>query len=404
MEDNMNIKIQNSGKNGVTNTKGTSRNLAEYLEHEDKERREKGLTVFPFVKADGTPVSKEEVIDKLDRNNKRLSKKDDKYYHIVAAFSKNEILALGNTDEEVFDKALIIIRCLSDAYAGNFHKKGIEDGDDLVIFWKPHFSRGDNNELQFHLHGIVSRRGKGNGPKLSPLTAHRNTTSGPVLGGFDRKAFADKGEKLFDKLLDYHRKVDETFEYNNAMKHGTAEKKAEQAELLARENEASLRKEMTAALEKRRKRKRLQEEVEELNEAIENGSLVPPTPEKSLAEAMEIASLAPGIQECFATSEDRFFLELNLMAMGLSCQSEKAPDGGVQDLLFTRRGQIIKASDLFNEAQLKHLLVRWESLTGEDPAYKVKARKEARQKEEQFRKLKEALTPETTARKRGLHL
>lgn len=54
-EKDMNVKIQSSGKNGATNTKGTSRNLAEYLEHEDKDRREKGLPVFPFVKADGTP-------------------------------------------------------------------------------------------------------------------------------------------------------------------------------------------------------------------------------------------------------------------------------------------------------------------------------------------------------------
>ena len=65
-----------------------------------------------------------------------------------------------------------------------------------------------------------------------------------------------------------------------------------------------------------------------------------------------------------------------------------------------RRGQIIKASDLFDEAQLKHLLDRWESLTGEEPAYKVKAREAARQREEKYRKLKEVLTPDTTDIKR----
>ncbi len=404
MDEDMNIKIQSSGKNGATNTKGTSRNLAEYLEHEDKERIENGLLVFPFVKADGTPISKEEVIDKIDRNNMRLSKSDYKFYHLVVAMSKAENLAMGKTDEEVFDNALTLIRAISNAYAQNFHKEGVEDGDDLEIFWKPHFTRGENDELQFHLHAIVSHRAKGNGVKLSPLTTHRNTQSGPALGGFDRKAFASRCEKLFDELMSYDRKVAESFAYQNAMAHGTAEEKAQQAERLARENEASLRAEMTAALEKRRKRKRQMAEAEELNESIKHGSLVLPNHEKNLAEALEIASLSPGIQECFATSEDRFFLELNLTAMGLTCRSLMVPEGGVQDLLFTHRGQVIKSSDLFDEAQLKHLLDRWETLTGEEPAYKVKAREAARQKEEQFRKLKEALKPETAARKRGLHL
>lgn len=403
-DDIMNIKIQNSGKNGATNTKGTSRNIAEYLQHEDKERRAKGLPVFPFVKADGTPIPKEEVIDKIDRNNKRLSKSDYKFYHLVVAMSKAENLALGKTDEEVFDNALTLIRAISDAYAANFHKAGVDDGNDLEIYWKPHFTRGENNELQFHLHAIVSHRAKGNGPKLSPLTAHRNTQSGPARGGFDRNAFASRCEKLFDELIHYDRQVAETFEYQKVMAHGTAEEKAQQVERLAQENEAGLRAEMEAAFDKRRKRKRQQAEAEELNEALKKGSLVLPTPEKGLAEALEIASLTPGIQECFAESAERLFLDLNLAAIGLSCRSEMAPDGGVQDLLFTRRGQVIKASDLFDEAQLKNLLDRWEAFTGEEPAYKVKARMAARQKEEQFRKLKEALTPETTARKRGLHL
>ena len=111
------------------------------------------------------------------------------------------------------------------------------------------------------------------------------------------------------------------------MAHGPAEEKAQQTERLARENKAGLRVEMEAAFDIRRKRQ--QAEAEELNEALKKGSLVFPTPEKNLAEALEIASLTPGLQECFATSEERLFLELNLMAMGLSCRSVMAPDGGV---------------------------------------------------------------------------
>lgn len=404
MEKAMNIKIQNSGKNGATNTKGSSRALAQYCEHEDDERRKLGKTVFPFATADGTPVTTEEVIDKIDRNGVCLHKEEDRHYMITINPSASEVRAMGKDDQEIYENAKILMKYILDAYAEGFHNDAVSDRSDLEVFWKPHYTRGENGEDQFHIHVIVSRRAKGKGAKISPMTNHRDTQTGPVKGGFDRKAFFERGEKLFDQLFNYERKVAESFEYLNAMAHGTAEEKAQQAERLARENEASLRAEMTAALEKRRKRKRQMAEAEEINEAIKKGSLVLPTPEKNLAEALEIASLTPGIQECFATSEDRLFLELNLMAMGLSCRSEMAPDGGVQDLLFTRRGQVIKASDLFDEAQLKHLLDRWEALTGEEPAYKVKARKAARQKEEQFRKLKEALTPETTARKRGLHL
>ncbi len=121
----MNVKIQNSGKAGQTNTKGTSRNLAEYLEHEDAERRAEGKEVFPFTKADGTPIPKEEVISKIDRNRARLSKADDKFYHIVVSPSENEVAAMGDNDQEVYQKALKLIRAISDSYAEGFHKEGV---------------------------------------------------------------------------------------------------------------------------------------------------------------------------------------------------------------------------------------------------------------------------------------
>ena len=400
----VNIKIQNSGADGTSNTKGSSRNLAEYLEHEDQERLDQGKPIYPFTTPDGIPVDKEEVIAKIDRNRSHLGKKEDKFLHLIISPSKKEIAAMGKEDKELYEKGIQYARLISDAYAQNFHRNGIESSDDLLIYWKPHFTRGENDEEQFHLHAIVSRKSKDGEKSLHALTPHRNTENGAVKGGFDRSAFFERGEKLFDQLFNYERKVEESFAYQNAMAHGTAEEKAQQAERLARESEASLRAELEESIGQRRKRKRQQAEADELNEAIKQGSLSLPTPEKGLAEALEIASLTPGIQECFASSEDRLFLELNLMAMGLSCRSEMAPDGGVQDLLFTLRGQVIKASDIFDEAQLKQLLDRWEAFTGEEPAYKVHAREATRQHEEKYRKLKEALTPETAARKRGLHL
>lgn len=385
-EKDMNVKIQSSGKNGATNTKGTSRNLAEYLEHEDKDRREKGLPVFPFVKADGTPVPKEEVIDKIDRNNARLSKTDYKFYHLVCALSKSENLVMGNSDEEVFQNALILIRAISDAYAENFHKEGVEDGDDLEIFWKPHFTRGDNDELQFHLHAIVSRRAKRNGPKLSPLTAHRNTQSGPVTGGFDRKAFAERCEKLFDQLMHYDRKVAETFEYLNTFAHGTAEEKAEQAVRMARENEASLRAEMEAAFGKRRKRKKERNEVEELAALLEKKDFKLPVPQQNIADAIDLAALGNDLTRVLSASSDKQSMMLNLACMGLSIKPVIGENGGVADFAITHKGRQVNASTLVNDRQLFTLLSRWERITGQASAMSVRQQKEE-QAEERKRKL-----------------
>ena len=42
------------------------------------------------------------------------------------------------------------------------------------------------NELNMHCHLIVSRKDQSNKKKLSPLTNHKNTKKGKVIGGFDR--------------------------------------------------------------------------------------------------------------------------------------------------------------------------------------------------------------------------
>ena len=400
----MNIKIQNSGANGASNTKGSSRELATYLGHEDPERIAQGKPVYPFTTPEGIPVDKEEVIAKIDRNKSHLGKNDDKFLHLIISPSPKEIAAMGKEEKEIYEKGIQYAKLVADAYAQNFHREGIVSSEDLLIYFKPHFTRGENGEDQFHLHGIVSRKSKDGDKFLQALTPHRNTEKGAVKGGFDRKAFYERCEKLFDQLVNYERKVAESFEYQNAQAHGTPEEKAQQADRLARENETAIRAEMEAAFNKRRKRKRQQAEAEELNEAIKKGSLVLPAPERSLADALEVASLVPSIQECFTTSAERLFLDLNLAAMGLSCHPEMAQEGGVRDLLFTHRGRIIRASELFTETQLTQLLNRWETLTGEEPAFKVKARKAAREQEEKYRKLKETLTPEKSARRRGLHL
>jgi hypothetical protein len=48
--------------------------------------------------------------------------------------------------------------------------------------------------------------------------------------------------------------------------------------------------------------------------------------------------------------------------------------------LVTLKGEQIYASDLFKAERLVHLLDKWESMTGQTPAYKIKAEQDATEK------------------------
>ena len=268
----MNVKILNSSVDGTTNNKGGCAALAEYINHEDEQRLAEGKEILPYTTPDGVEVSTEEVIMKIDRNHSHLGKNDDKFYGLVVSPSEDEIKAMGSTEEEIYASGLKLMKGISDTYAQNFNRDGIEDSSDLVMYWKPHFTRGDNGEWQFHIHGIVSRKSKGMGGKsikLSPLTNHRNTENGAVKGGFDRKSFFVKCEKLFDKLFKFERSIVQTFEYNNAQIHGTPEEKAKLAERIAAEKAPELKESIAASIARRRESIKVQNDVGELSTLLE---------------------------------------------------------------------------------------------------------------------------------------
>ena len=227
----MHVKIQGGGKNkGVHANTGSSASLVSYLQHEDAERLAEGKEVFPFFTGTGVALTPGEVIEKLDRNKKKLSKTDAKFFHIDINPSKDEIPYLGSTDEEIVANATIFCQKLTDEYAKNFNHEKIHGAEDIMIFFKPHFSRDDSKDLEFHLHAIVSRKDIHNQVKLSPMSNHRGTSNGPVKGGFDRKKFQESCERVFDENFGYERKVADTFAYKLAMKKGTVEEKAVQEE------------------------------------------------------------------------------------------------------------------------------------------------------------------------------
>ncbi len=386
-EDDMNIKIQNSGADGASNTKGSCRDLAHYINHEDEERLAAGLEPLPYTTPDGDEVTTEEVIAAIDANTKGLSRSADKFFHLVVSPSQDEIRAMGSTDEEVYESGLKLIKAISDAYAENFHRAGLLDSASLELYWKPHFTRGNDGELQFHIHGVVSRKTKrleglgGKQLKISPVTNHKETTKGAVQGGFDRKAFARSCEKLFDKLFEYNRKVAETFDYQNAMKHGSVEEKAEQAELLAAENAEELKASIKEGIGRRRKNLSNKQDMAELTAMLEKGATLPTRKDDTLSSAINQAEIKAFVLRHFEDATSSTLLEIKLIGDGITMHIIKAKDRGVADIEFVKAGKRISAIDIMNPHEHRTLLDNWARLSGQIPVFRLQERRAAKEQQ-----------------------
>lgn len=207
--------------NGTYNNSGSSRRLANYLEHEDLERMEKGIYTEGFFNLTEDNIYKSKVIKDIDANIGQLLKTDAKFYAIHVSPSKKEIQAMGNTEQEQAEAMKRYIReVFIPEYAKNFNKK--LSATEIKFYGKIHFDRSrSNNELNIHCHLIVSRKDQVNKKKLSPLTNHKNTKNGIIKGGFDRVNLFLQLEQGFDKLFNYNRQPKESFTYRNTMTNGS---------------------------------------------------------------------------------------------------------------------------------------------------------------------------------------
>ena len=213
----MNIKITKAEKGSNT---GSSAKLARYLDKENKGKDPKDKRNFFSHSRDR--VGLQEAVRRLDTNKKNLGNKDAKFFLINISPSQKELEHIGNDEK----KLMAYTRSVMDAYAKNFNK-GLE-GKDLVYFAKIEQNRsyhgkdkdviegrakqGDKKPgLQTHIHVIVSRKDITNKIKLSPLSRHRATKSGAVRGGFDREAFVEKAEKIWDEEMKYERRPSQSF-------------------------------------------------------------------------------------------------------------------------------------------------------------------------------------------------
>lgn len=207
--------------NGTYNNAGSSRQLANYLEHEDLGRMEKGLYTDSFFNLTENNIYKSKVIKDIDSNIGQLLKTDAKFYAIHVSPSEKELRVMGNTEQEQAEAMKRYIReVFISEYAKSFNKE--LSTSDIKFYGKIHFDRSrSDNELNMHCHLIVSRKDQSNKKKLSPLTNHKNTKNGVIKGGFDRVNLFQQAEQGFDKLFNYNRRQTETFHYHKTIKNGS---------------------------------------------------------------------------------------------------------------------------------------------------------------------------------------
>jgi len=224
----MNIDFPPPSK-GTYNNANSCRKLANYLEHEDMERIEKGIYTEGFFNLEEDNLYKSQVIKDIDSNIGQLLKTDAKFYAIHVSPSQKELQAMGTTEAEQADAMKRYIReVFIPEYAANFNKD--LTANDIKFYGKIHFDRdstrsnsypNNQNVNNMHCHIIVSRKDQANKKKLSPVTNHRNTKKGAIKGGFDRTSLFKNAEQGFDKLFNYNRPITESFEYYNTMKNGS---------------------------------------------------------------------------------------------------------------------------------------------------------------------------------------
>ncbi|MBD8387430.1 DUF5712 family protein [Dysgonomonas sp. BGC7] len=207
---------------GTYNNAGSSRRLADYLEHEDLERMEKGIYTEGFFNLTAEDLYKSQVVKDIDNNKAQLLKTDAKFYAIHVSPSAKELQVMGSTEQEQAEAMRRYVReVFIPEYAKNFNK-GLS-AENIKFYGKVHFDRdrSENKEGNMHCHLIVSRKDQSNKIKLSPLTNHKNTKKGVITGGFDRKNLFQQAEQGFDRLFNYDRQLTESFEYYNTMKNGS---------------------------------------------------------------------------------------------------------------------------------------------------------------------------------------
>jgi len=226
--------------------KGSSSGLVHYLEKEN--RLDKKNEPEYWFNGREVKIDPYYVMKTIDNNIAKLGKADAKFFLINISPSQKEIAFLREQygDDGVKDQLKGFAVRVMDAYAQNFKREGVNSHEDLVWFAKlenyryynyndPEVKqgikkRGDRKEgEQLHVQVIVSRKDATNTIKLSPMNTSRgkNEEHSKKMGQFDRVAFKQSGEILFDGLFEFDRGLKETMAYANTQKNGSINERLE---------------------------------------------------------------------------------------------------------------------------------------------------------------------------------
>ena len=244
----MYVKIHSAKKD---NNRGSCRDLINYLEKENLEKDL--LNQEKFFDQKTSDVSFYSAQASIDNNKGKLGKDETKFYMISVNPSKEElrhiskkvsgrdiknISQLTAIELKRYEEALKdYTRKVMDDYAKNFNK-GLT-GENLIYFGKiEHFryygrdsvevkeglyKEGEKKEeLQTHVHVVVSRMDQSKKIRLSPMANAKNSKNilngKEVQIGFDRMKFVQSCEKSFDSNFDYKRLQQHKFSHYHTMK------------------------------------------------------------------------------------------------------------------------------------------------------------------------------------------
>ncbi len=246
-------KLQSKGIAGGKNS-GSCASYAYYLEHENRWKKKKGQKdkLLPFFDKNRKIVPMSTVIKKIDSNKAGLHTEDAKFFSLVINPSEKEIEMLGVTREEKLGSIHRMVDSMMDRYATGFNKDVVRNHQDLLYYYTIHeYRENDDGSIRpgIHVHIIVSRKDNTGKYKLSPMTNHRGESSGVIKSGFNRDSFYRDCERIFDTSFGYQRRISESYDYHNTMKHGSNEEMA--AMILASVQEEQIRQQVTAALARR---------------------------------------------------------------------------------------------------------------------------------------------------------
>lgn len=228
----------------TADNKGSSGQLVNYLEKENRlnpaQEPEKWFNHL------GRFYDPYEVRTAIDGNIAKLGKDDAKFFLINISPSQKELKHLN----EIYGEQQMPLRLkeyavkIMDEYARNFNRAGVNSSSDLVWFAKVenhrYYTHNDREvkdglkkrgELkqgdQRHIQVIVSRKDLTNKIKLSPMNSSRggNVEHSKKMGQFDRLAFKQCGETLFDRQFSFDRELRDTLAYSNIKSNGTLEQR-----------------------------------------------------------------------------------------------------------------------------------------------------------------------------------